>query len=394
MARNQGKNFFEAHWDWLVAIAGLVLIVVSYWLNYQMTDDKKAVRRGGAAESEEVAKVDLAGPEAALKQFGHPAQLAALDVKGSFLASHARTFCTPADGSAGCGAVLLPESDTCVNAACGKSQKEASERMVLDRDEDGMTDEYEVANGLNPEVDDRDDDLDGDGFTNFEEFEAKTKPNDPLDHPEYFESKRTIAKLLGMGSPVTTTLQFIGRSPYKIGGKYRLSFYDPELVRKYKGLGNYTMEAFEGDEIQLPRSSRTGKTLEPIKTGFILVKYTEKIEKVQRKGVAGSINEDRSFVTLKRKSDGTEFTFVLNGNYKKKPRQTILDAKAKIEFAGVRDVPVFEVGKGEKIDLIKYGVSYTVVKIAKDEVKPDHLIVTLKNDITGKIYVLATGDGT
>lgn len=47
-----------------------------------------------------------------------------------------------------------------------------------DSDLDGMPDAYEVANGLNPAVDDASDDLDNDGDSNFDEYLAGTAPND------------------------------------------------------------------------------------------------------------------------------------------------------------------------------------------------------------------------
>jgi hypothetical protein len=52
-----------------------------------------------------------------------------------------------------------------------------------DDDNDRMPDSYELNNGLNPLVDDAALDLDGDGYTNFEEFEQGTAPNDPQDAP-------------------------------------------------------------------------------------------------------------------------------------------------------------------------------------------------------------------
>ena len=48
---------------------------------------------------------------------------------------------------------------------------------VVDTDEDGMPDDYEEENGLNPEVNDADEDKDGDGLTNLEEFEQRSDPN-------------------------------------------------------------------------------------------------------------------------------------------------------------------------------------------------------------------------
>ncbi len=47
-----------------------------------------------------------------------------------------------------------------------------------DKDSDGMSDPWEIRNGLNPEINDADDDKDSDGYTNINEFKALTDPND------------------------------------------------------------------------------------------------------------------------------------------------------------------------------------------------------------------------
>jgi hypothetical protein len=52
-----------------------------------------------------------------------------------------------------------------------------------DDDNDGMPDEWEIANFLNPLVDDANDDAELDGYTNIEEYLADTDPNDPFSHP-------------------------------------------------------------------------------------------------------------------------------------------------------------------------------------------------------------------
>lgn len=53
----------------------------------------------------------------------------------------------------------------------------AANPLFLDSDADGMPDVYEIAHGLNPWIDDRDGDLDGDGISNIQEFLAGTSPS-------------------------------------------------------------------------------------------------------------------------------------------------------------------------------------------------------------------------
>jgi hypothetical protein len=47
---------------------------------------------------------------------------------------------------------------------------------INDNDGDNMADDWEIANGLNPAVNDSAGDPDGDGYTNFEEYEARSNP--------------------------------------------------------------------------------------------------------------------------------------------------------------------------------------------------------------------------
>jgi hypothetical protein len=52
-----------------------------------------------------------------------------------------------------------------------------------DNEPDGMVDCWELLYGLNTSIDDADDDLDGDGFKNIDEYEEGTDPKDPKSHP-------------------------------------------------------------------------------------------------------------------------------------------------------------------------------------------------------------------
>jgi len=59
-----------------------------------------------------------------------------------------------------------------------------------DSDADGMTDGWEVTYGLNPLVNDSFDDIDGDNFNNLEEFKAGTIPTDSASVPEKDEDDK------------------------------------------------------------------------------------------------------------------------------------------------------------------------------------------------------------
>jgi len=61
---------------------------------------------------------------------------------------------------------------------------------INDNDNDNMADDWEVANGLNPALDDRSQDLDGDGYTNYQEYQSVTDPDDAASLP--FEIVQTL----------------------------------------------------------------------------------------------------------------------------------------------------------------------------------------------------------
>ena len=61
---------------------------------------------------------------------------------------------------------------------------------INDNDNDDMADDWEVDNGLNPSIDDRTQDLDGDGYTNYQEYMCGTDPGDGASIP--FEIIETL----------------------------------------------------------------------------------------------------------------------------------------------------------------------------------------------------------
>jgi hypothetical protein len=61
---------------------------------------------------------------------------------------------------------------------------------INDNDNDNMADDWEVTNGIDPSNDDRGQDLDGDGYTNYQEYQSGTDPGDSASIP--FEIIRTL----------------------------------------------------------------------------------------------------------------------------------------------------------------------------------------------------------
>ena len=74
---------------------------------------------------------------------------------------------------------------------------------VPDSDNDGMSDEWELANGLNPNSNDSGQDIDGDGFTNLEEFNNGTHPK-LTNSTQLSESFSDLFKVNTTGSKLDT----------------------------------------------------------------------------------------------------------------------------------------------------------------------------------------------
>ena len=84
-----------------------------------------------------------------------------------------------APGICGCG---VADTDT--------DNDGTSDCTDLDDDGDHMPDDWELTYGLNPLVDDASGDLDGDGYTNIEEYTSGTEPNEETSTP--FEVREVI----------------------------------------------------------------------------------------------------------------------------------------------------------------------------------------------------------
>lgn len=341
ISRSGNKNFLMAHYEFLALGVGLLALAVGIAV-YVMalgTEPEAAV-----AESEQqvarmkpgetgVKKVDLTEFENATRLIRSPLTLAEVPEKSeSFLASERRVLCK-------CKKAIPGDVKLCPKCPyCGAAQEE-EKKVVLDADGDGLPDEWERKYGLNPgDAADAAADSDNDGFTNAEEYAAKTDPTNAKDHPDYLASLRIQLPLKN------TYLPFVFISANKIPKGWRCAFYNAKEKDDYGRLGR-TYTAVIGEEIG--------------KSGYVLKGYEQKEEKRAIKGGQGMQKRvDVSIATLERKADGKVVKVVISANKKAKPASVDVQATLVYERGTVQN---FEVVPGSELNL--NGAKYKVVDI-------------------------------
>jgi len=342
---NEGKGFFAAHWDWLVAILGLLalgggaaFLAVAYGVDPEDAAAEEVASLGRGSAREKIEEVDMLGYGLARKGLESPLQIAEpAETQASFLASGARVFCElgdPASGGKACGLPIPLGMKTC--PFCGAKQPEEV-KVTLDSDGDGIPDDDEKKWGLNTnDPADADGDLDGDGFTNLEEYEAGTDPTDKMSHPDYLDSLKLVAPLR------ETLLPFLFDKVMQTPSGTKFYFKDPK--RKNAFGGALTYEVLAGQQIG--------------KTGFVAKKYEKKSVKVKIGGSKQEREKDVSTATIARASDGKTLTLTVGDK-----RHVAVDIQAKLvyERGGTKE---FSVVAGDTIEL--NGSKYKIVDVRRE----------------------------
>jgi len=91
-----------------------------------------------------------------------------------------------------------------------------SDDAALDLDNDGIPNLWEYENGLDPTVNDADGDADGDGASNLDEFKGGTDPNDPTDKPFTFPLLLILLILIIVIAAVLVAVMMLRRKSKKV----------------------------------------------------------------------------------------------------------------------------------------------------------------------------------
>ncbi|MDF7808385.1 hypothetical protein P4E94_13100 [Pontiellaceae bacterium B12219] len=217
---------------------------------------------------------------------------------------------------------------------CPFSNIEQPAMNQLDRDGDGITDDWELAYSFDKyDAADAALDSDGDGFTNLEEFIAKTDPRAVSSHPPFAEKLRFIARM-------------------------DISFF---LV--FQGF----TELSDGRVVFQLNNPATGKSH--------FVEVGESVENVVIQRFENSENGRPARLFVER--DGVEIELVRG--------ETALDPESKAELINILDRSPIIVTMGALLSL--HSDEYTVLGVHADR-------VILKDMRTGKVYdIVGLADG-
>ncbi|MDR2849754.1 MAG: thrombospondin type 3 repeat-containing protein [Verrucomicrobiota bacterium] len=346
-------NPIARHYDKLIVVVVLIGLVISLFYltsaagparNREEENYKRQLEnlKPASANLEAISMSEFQGAE---KLARDPLQLERPDPKqAGFLAPECRVVCV----AKGCKKLIPFEAVVC--PFCGGKQPTAGAvDDFLDSDKDGIPDQVEIAWGLNPnDPADAAGDLDGDGFTNLEEYLARTDPKDPKSHPELITRLR-VKELRGKRLPVQ--FSSVNKMP---DGKYQLTFNQLEPERR-------TFWIREGEKIG--------------ETGYAAGTLTVKIEERENPTMPGIKQRvDVSTVIVKRLSDNKEWSLLVNDRNVK-----VTDVEAIIVLT--LDATEYTVVEGAALKV--RDETYRVLSV--DSVKTT---VTIENEATGQQKVI------
>lgn len=249
------QDWIRDHYEKVILMVALVALLVScVLLVQQIQSNKESIAfnlarigwKGSPVNPKDTVPFD------AILADARTAATTELSVKPRTTVSELRVACVK------CGRPIPYDALVC--PFCLAEQPPIVDITKLDTDDDGIPDKVELAWGLNPQdPTDATGDLDNDGFTNLEEYHAKTDPKDPASLPNPVVKLRVAAI-----KPVPFYLRFVTTSTFG-DGSVRFQLNLQSLQRTYfVKLGDvvlgYKVEAYDpagkgGETLTMVRQS-------------------------------------------------------------------------------------------------------------------------------------------
>lgn len=256
------------HYDRLAAVAVLAILLLSllYLVMAGLKQTQQVQEYDGVLGLKQpvdaqITQADLTANKALLASVANPDKSVLLTVRNDAAAAN---LCTPARRllCVGCAKPIAWEAKACVYCKVEQPKEKEIDLSTIDTDGDTMPDQWEIANKLNPnDPADADADADSDGFTNIEEFEAKTNPTDAKSHPGY-ETRMALKDIVGDKIPLRAINKMELPSTKDADGK---------TVRHYQI--TFVSVLDDGTEGKVPLRVKDGDLIG--KTGFRFVRYND-----------------------------------------------------------------------------------------------------------------------
>lgn len=221
-----GQSSFARNYDKLLLVLGVLLLAGAVLLFLSSKEDSQRREQEGAMDlnsrkplhpaiDREAAGAKLSSYMNAVSAIDTPFKMVADDsTKNGFFVPEMRVWCVK------CRKPIPFESEEC--PLCGGRQpgkKNLEADPSQDSDGDGLPDLWERSYGFNPlDAKDAGLDFDGDGFSNLEEYAAKTDPTNAASHPDLMAYLRTA-------SIESARLPLLFKAESNMGGgKYKCQF--------------------------------------------------------------------------------------------------------------------------------------------------------------------------
>lgn len=291
---------FLRQYDKVIAVAVLIVLLISlFYLTSagaaRKQDEANYIKQldGLKPSGGIVSAMDMSAYDAASRLARTPFQLAAVEAQeAGFLSPERRVTCV----NSACLKPIPFEAEKCPFCDAKQPPTKKTADVGLDTDKDGLPDKVENELGLNPQDPaDAKGDLDSDGFSNLEEFEAKTDPKNQASHPALVNLLR-VKELRGKKLP----LIFSGVNSMPNGQK--------QLVFNLTSPQRRTFYVAENSPI-----GEVNKTTGKRETDYVACKVDIKTEDRVNPNMPGiKMKVDVSTVKVKRVSDNKELTLKIN----------------------------------------------------------------------------------